>query len=199
MITTLGICLISLVVGQSDAPTAPAFGETIERFMPFGVPCRARYIQFHTGNVFRVGDGPSDNSDHADEWKRIDASGGVDALLLGSQGAFQLMGEGCLFTSELEPDWDKTTADEVVKRLRRATWITGVIEGQRTDLPLTYLFKTAGGHSGILRIDEIAADERMPGQLGLKLRYKLVGMAPPDEEAAKDARAPEPGKFLVTK
>jgi hypothetical protein len=93
------------------------------------------------------------------------------------------VGEGCLFTKEGPPDWDKLTAQETVGQLQRATWITGVIEPKRSELPVTCLFKTARGETGVLQLVSIVEDERgfhgsnHTGH-GVKLRYKMVQPAP---------------------
>ena len=155
-----------------------SFGPVIERVVPFGVPCQAKYFQFHTGDVFEIGDGPGDTSDHAEEWRRINASGGVDALAIGGEDGIQLAGEGCLFTRDPAPDWDTLTAEETVQRLRRARWITGVIEAKRQELPLTFLFKTARGDRGVLQIRSITRDPRGGNGLGMAIRYKLVSPVP---------------------
>lgn len=161
-------------VGQAER----SFGPMIERVVPFGVPCAAKYFQFHTGNVFEIGDGPGDTSDHAEEWRRVDASGGVDALVIGGDDGIQFAGEGCLFTRDPAPDWDTLTAEETVQRLRRATWITGVIEAKRQELPLTFLFKTARGDRGVLQLRSITRDPRGGNGLGMTIRYKLVSPVP---------------------
>jgi len=151
-----------------------SFGPVIERVVPFGVPCAAKYFQFHTGDVFEIGDGPGDTSDHAKEWRRINASGGVDALAIGGEDSIEFAGEGCLFTRYPAPDWGTLTAEETVRRLRRARWITGVIEAKRQDLPLTFLFKTARDDQGILQIRSIKRDPHGSNGLGMAIRYKLV-------------------------
>lgn len=159
------------------APGQRGFGPVVERVVPFGVPCAAKYFQFHTGNVFEIGEGPGDTSDHAEEWRRIEASGGVDGLAIGGEAGLQFAGEGCLFTQEGSPDWETLTAEATMKQLRHATWITGVIEAKRSDLPLTLLFKTARGDCGILQIRGITNDPRGSHGLGMTIRYKLVSPA----------------------
>lgn len=159
---------------SAASPGPRSFGPVMERVVPFGAPCAAKYFQFRTGNVFEVGEGPGDTSDHAQEWKRIDESGGVDAHAHGGEDGIQFVGEGCLFTRDPAPDWDTLTAGEAVQRLRQVTWITGVIEAKRQDFPLTYLFKTAGGDQGILQIYDVTPDPRGWGGIGMKMRYKLV-------------------------
>jgi Protein kinase domain len=154
--------------------SVPILGPVIERVVPFGEPCRAQFFQFRTGSVVQIGDGPGDTSDHAEEWRQVEASGGIDAMAIGGNEGIQFAGEGCLFSKDSSPDWDTVTAEEVVKSLRRETWITGVIEAKRADFPLTYLFKTARGDSGVLQIFDITEDERGASKLGMKMRYKLV-------------------------
>jgi predicted Ser/Thr protein kinase len=161
---------------RADAVTATGytFGPAIERVVPFGAPCYRKYFQFHTGNVFEIGDGPGDTSDHAEEWRRIEESGGVDAMSIGGKEGIQFAGKGCIFTQDSSPNWDTSTAEQTAKTLRRATWITGVIEAKRKQFPLTYLFKTARGDCGVLQIYDITEDPRGFHQLGMKLRYKFV-------------------------
>ena len=155
-------------------PAEPVFGPETERVVPFGAPCYAKYFQFRSGEVFEVGAGPGDTSDHAEEWRRIEDQGGVDVQSLGGKDRIQFAGEGCLFTRDDSPDWETHTADKTVQQLRRATWITGVIELKTKDLPATYLFKTGRGECGILQLLGVADDPRGYGKLGLKLRYKLI-------------------------
>lgn len=144
-------------------------GPTMEHVMPFGVPCARKLFRFRTGEVFPIGDGPGDSSDHAEEWAKIDATGGVDSECHGGKKGFQLVGRGCVFTNDAIPDWEDATADSVMGKLRRAAWITGVIEAEAGKLPLTWLFKTFNGDCGILQILGIAEDAQ-----GLEVRYRLV-------------------------
>ncbi|MCP5520725.1 MAG: hypothetical protein H7A46_04185 [Verrucomicrobiales bacterium] len=156
---------------QNSADKA-TFGPTLERVIPFGVPCAQKYFQFRTGKVFPIGDGPGDTSDHTEEWAAIEAAGGVDAECFGGEKGFQLVGRGCLFTHDAVPEWEDATADTVMRKLRRATWITGVIEagsGEMARLPKTWLFRTFNGDCGMLQICGIAGDAE-----GLKVRYKVV-------------------------
>jgi len=51
----------------------------MERVLPFGTPCSNHYFQFQTGNVIDIGDGPGDTSNHAEEYRRAEESGGLDA------------------------------------------------------------------------------------------------------------------------
>ena len=139
-----------------------------------GEPCRAQFFQFRTGSVVQIGDGPGDTSDHTEQWRQVETNGGIDAMAIGGNEGIQFAGEGCLFSNDSSPKWDTITAEEVLKTLRRETWITGVIEAKRANFPITYLFKTAGGDSGVLQIFDITEDERGASKLGMKMRYKLV-------------------------
>src|SRR4029453_18528760 len=66
-----------------DPATAASFGPMIERMLPCSAPCRMQYIQFHTGSVIAIGDGPGDVSDHADEYRRAEETGGREAPFIG--------------------------------------------------------------------------------------------------------------------
>lgn len=111
--------------------------------------------------------------------EQIASAGGADVEAMGGAENFQFLGQGCLFTREHSPDWDKTSAEAVAKEVQRAHWITGVIETKKKDLPATWLFKTARGETGILQLLEIvdlgsASQTNGLKPYGLKLRYKLV-------------------------
>lgn len=54
------------------------FGPTSETTIPFGVPCARKLFRFRTSEVFAIGNGPGDTSDHAEAWARIEAGGRVD-------------------------------------------------------------------------------------------------------------------------
>jgi hypothetical protein len=175
----------------SETATIPAvspriaFGPAVEKVLPFGAPCLQHYLQFSSGSVFDIGRGPDTTKEQDDEdRKKAEDAGGVDAEALGGEEAMQFAGEGCLFTKEHDPDWEKQTAESVVSQLQRAGWITGVIEAKKKSLPATYLFKTARGEAGILQLLDIVPDDRgyhgdgHQGH-GVKLRYKLVQPAAP--------------------
>lgn len=180
-----------LSTGSETAAAIPAvspriaFGPAVEKVLPFGAPCLQHYLQFSSGSVFDIGRGPDTTKEQDDEdRKKAEDAGGVDAEALGGEEAMQFAGEGCLFTKEHEPDWEKQTAENILSQLQRATWITGVIETKKSSLPATYLFKTARGESGILELIDIVPDDRgyhgdgHKGH-GVKLRYKLVQPAAP--------------------
>lgn len=154
---------------QRTASNEPHFGPTFETTIPFGVPCARKLFRFRTGEVFAIGNGPGDTSDHAKEWAGIEAGGGVDVECFGSRRGFQLVGRGCVFMSEPAGGWESRSAAEVVRKLRKATWIAGVVEAQSENLPLTRLFRTFSGECGVLEIRGIAEDGE-----GLVLRYRLV-------------------------
>lgn len=159
----------SAAIPQPNPAGKAVFGATMERVIPFGVPCARKYFRFRTGEVFAIGDGPADTSDHAEEWAAIDAGGGVDAQCYGSEKRFQLVGRGCVFTRDPAPDWQTTPAGQVIRDLRRAAWITGVVEEESGKLPMTWLFRTFNGDCGILQIAGVSDDGN-----GLTLRYRLV-------------------------
>lgn len=118
MIATFGMSLLAVVLWQASpspdaaTPSQAAFGQVKERVVPFGAPCMQKYFQFHTGNVFEIGDGPGDESDHAEEYRRADLTGGLDFSVLGGKDHIQLAGKGCLFTSDKTPNWDTQTAEQ---------------------------------------------------------------------------------------
>ena len=155
----------------------------MERVLPFGAPCDKQCLQFRSGRLFTDGHGPGTTKEQAaQDSKIIEEAGGVDAEAFGLEEGFQFVGKGCLFTKDRSPDWEKQTAEETVKQLQHASWITGVIEPKKTELPLTYLFKTSRGEMGILQLlDIVESDLGYRGSdkkgHGVKLRYKMVQMA----------------------
>ncbi len=158
----------------------PAFGAAIEVVLPFGAPCENHYLQFRSGQVFTIGRGPATTKEEYDEdWKRVEQAGGVDASAIRLKEGIQLVGEGCVFTLGHRLNWDTTTADEVIKQLEHTSWINGVVEPKTKDFPITYLFRTARGDSGLLQLLEVVEDQRgyagsnKQGH-GLKLRWKFV-------------------------
>jgi hypothetical protein len=148
---------------------APGFGPVIERVLPSSAPCRMQYFQFHTGKVFTIGDGPSDKTDHAEDYRRAEETGGLDVSVIGGKDGLQLAGRGCVFTRDKSPNWDTMAAEAAVRTLRRESWLNGVVEVKQKDFPATYLFKTARGECGLLQILGVSDEP-----LGMKFRYKLV-------------------------
>ncbi len=167
-------------VSEATPLARPTFGPVMERVVPFGAPCAMQCLQFRSGRLFTEGHGPGTTKEQAaQDSKIIEEAGGVDAEALGGEEGFQFVGEGCLFTKDHSPVWEKQTAEETVKELQHASWITGVIEPKKTELPLTYLFKTSRGEMGILQLlDNVESDLGYRGSdkkgRGVKLRYKLV-------------------------
>jgi signal peptidase I len=158
------------------------FGPVMEQVLPFGMPCAQCYLQLSGGRIFEVGHGPDSSAeDMHEDLKKADAAGRVDMSAIGGKEGLQLAGEGCLFTNDTReddpPKWDHQTAQATVDQLKRATWITGVLELRTSALPATYLFKTAGGESGMLELQSIVADKRGTGE-GVKMRYRMVQPAP---------------------
>jgi hypothetical protein len=169
----------------------PAFGPVVERVLPLGVPCREQYFQFRSGQVFVIGNGPGTSATEAaiDE-RRIDEAGGVDFSVSTGDDTVQLIGRGCFFTREAHDlKWASTTADQVVHAIRRAGEIHGVIEPRKSELPITYLFKTARGETGIIEVigpAPLGSEGEQSKTLGVKFRYKLVegSGTPPEPPAA---------------
>jgi signal peptidase I len=161
------------------------YGPAVETVLPFGAPCLQHYLQFAGGKIIDVGRGPGTTKEEAaDDRQKVAEAGGVDVEALGGDEALQIAGEGCLFTREHSPDWEKLPAAGVLDQLQHATWISGVIENRKKDLPSTWLFKTSRGQAGMLQVLDIVPDGRgfhSEGRQGhgVKLRYKLVQAAPP--------------------
>ncbi|KPJ52406.1 MAG: hypothetical protein AMS16_06410, partial [Planctomycetes bacterium DG_58] len=159
--------------GESRADETPLFGPVIERVLPFGFPCAMKYIRFRTGDIIAIGTGPEDRSDHAAEFRAAEKGGGIDASALGGELGVQFAGRGCVFASaEKAEHWNALTAEEVVLRLQRETWLKGVLEVPGKDFPATYVFKTALGDCGILQILAVTDNPK-----GVKIRYKMVQAA----------------------
>jgi hypothetical protein len=164
---------------------AASFGPVIEGVIPFGAPCEQHFFQFRSGKIFDIGHGPATTKEQFDQdRKRAADAGGVDVEAFGGTEGPQLAGEGCLFTQEHAPAWDKATPEAVADQLQRAMWITGVIETKTKDLPAIWLFKTARGEIGILQLLGVVGDEsgqQAAGQQrhGLSIRYRLVQPGPP--------------------
>jgi WD40 repeat protein len=167
-------------VARKAQVSKPTFGQARESVLPYGVPCMQQFFQFRSGEVLVVGRGPATTEDEFDEdWKKVEEAGGAD-ISLGSNWGIQLVGEGCIFTQDVEGlQWDIFTAEKVVKTMNRVNFSFGVMEPAVKDLPVTYLFKTARGEVGIMQILGIVEDERgITGSgdkgHGMKFRYKLV-------------------------
>jgi WD40 repeat protein/tRNA A-37 threonylcarbamoyl transferase component Bud32 len=167
----------------ATSSTLPIFGPAMEQVVPFGAPCQRNCFQFRNGRVFTIGRGPDTTAEQSAEDSKIaEQAGGVDLDALGGDENLQIAGEGCFFSQEHGPDWEKMSAESAVAQLRSATWITGVIELEKKDLPQTYLFKTSRGEMGMMQVAAIVPDGRGfhgdGGQgYGVKLRYKMVPTA----------------------
>ena len=178
----LGLIMLDIRANAS-APAAtatPAFGPVMEHVVPFSAPCVGHAFQFRSGQLFVDGHGPGTTKEQADEdLNIIEAAGGVDARANGDENGLQFAGEGCLFLKAVVPRWQEATAANVVDNLKDTTWIVGILQPTRKDLPLTAYFKTARGEMGILQLLDIVEDARgFVGSgskgYGVKLRYKLV-------------------------
>ncbi|MEI7729747.1 MAG: serine/threonine-protein kinase [Verrucomicrobiota bacterium] len=167
------------------APSAKAdaklsFGPVVERVVPFSAPCLGHAFQFRSGRLFVDGHGPGTTKEQAaEDQKIIDAAGGADAKAFGLADGLQFAGEGCLFLQTDPSKWLESTETGVVDNLKDTTWIVGILQPTRKDLPLTAYFKTARGEIGILQLLDIVESElgfHTDGQkgYGVKLRYKLV-------------------------
>ncbi|MEO7299671.1 MAG: hypothetical protein ABI042_13975, partial [Verrucomicrobiota bacterium] len=155
--------------------------DAIEKTLPFGVPCRMNYIQFRTGNIVTIGDGPGDTSDHAEEYRQAETNGGLaSAVELEKDGkkGIQLTGRRCGFmeapkSMDWDTDWEifcKTPS--VYFFIHDGFWLKDVIEVFEKDFPATYLFQTVRGDYGILQITGLTKDKT--NSSGVKLSYKLV-------------------------
>jgi hypothetical protein len=159
------------------AAAKPEFGPEREGILPYGVPCEQQYFQFASGKVLVVGHGPATSEEEfEDDRKKMEDAGGAD-MSIGSNVGIQLVGEGCIFTQDFDNlRWSTFTAEQVVSAMNRVNFSFGVVEPAKTDLPVTCLFKTAGGEVGILELLAVVNDGRglrATGN-GLKFRYKLV-------------------------
>ena len=163
---------------QNELSAQPAeFGPVLERVVPFSAPCAMKYLQFRTGDIFAIGDGPGDTSDHAKEWRRAEATGGLDASVEGWEDGVHFVGRGCIFIRQQSQRWETLTAKEAVERFKYEPFLQGVLEIPKKDLPATYLFKTARGQCGVLHIIGLTDDQQGWNRLSVNLRYKLAGMA----------------------
>jgi|GEM_PF-2176351 len=156
------------------APTEATFCPVVEWVLPQGVPCREQYFQFRSGKVFVVGNGPgTSEAEAAIDERRIDDAGGVDMTAGSSAELIHITGRGCFFTRDVnELKWEKITAEQVLHAIRRAGFVEGAVTPRKNELPIAYLFKTAGGDTGIIEVLG-AADGGGAGR-GMKFRYKLV-------------------------
>ncbi len=165
------------VVDKTTSNTKPHFGPAMERVLPQGVPCRAQYFQFHSGNVFIVGNGPGTSKEEAalDE-KNIEDAGGVDMSATSSADQFFIEGRGCIFKRDSEKlKWDTFTAEQVAKEMQRVRHIDSEVTPMKKELPLTYLFKTARGEVGMMEVLGVAGEKKDGWtENGMKFRYKLV-------------------------
>jgi hypothetical protein len=162
----------------------PAFGPVMERVLPQDVPCRQQHFQFHNGEVYVVGNGPGTPQEEAalDE-QRIEDAGGADMSAISGDEGIQISGRGCFFTRDVDGlEWDRFTAGEAVEAVKRVRFVNGVVSPKLSELPMTYLFKTARGEVGIMEVLG-AVDEARPNGVGkgMKFRYKLVQGAGPGE------------------
>jgi hypothetical protein len=173
----------------ANTNTKAVFGPVMERVLPSGPPCREQLFQFYSGQVFVVGNGPgTSEAEAAIDERRIDEAGGVDMRAGASDEAIHIEGRGCFFTRDVNDlAWDRITADQVVQAIARARDINGVVTPRKADLPITYLFKTAHGETGVIEVLGAAADEG--SGRGMKFRYKLVLGSGTTREAAAAARA----------
>lgn len=158
-----------------DHSALPAsWSEVSECVLPFSAPCAMKYLQFATGDVFEIGDGPGDTSDHADIYRRAEDTGGLDVVVYGGESNIQMVGKGCVFSRGRSTHWETTSAASAVESLKGESWLSGVVEIETKELPLTWLFKTATGQPGMLQLLGVVPETRGHGDLGVKLRYKLV-------------------------
>jgi hypothetical protein len=179
-----------------------SFGPAIGRVLPNGALCTAQYFQFQKGEILMVCKGPGmTNEEWARDWKKAEDAGGVDFTALWSEnGQVYLQGRGCIFSrgvasvvpgeeSTAELNWDKTTAEDAVTSMKVAS-SDGSVEWPTRDLPITYLFKTARGETGIMQILGAVEDKRGDGGRGIKFRYKLVQGGAPKPAAAAEPTTP---------
>jgi predicted Ser/Thr protein kinase len=154
-----------------------AFGPVVERVLPCSAPCAMKYLQLRTGDIFAIGDGPGDTSDHADEWRRAEETGGLDVSVEGGEEGVQFVGRGCVFIREQARAWESATAEQTVARFTFEPWQNGVLELRKKDFPATCLFKTARGDHGLLQIIGVTEAAQGWNRHGVRIRYKLIQAA----------------------
>src|SRR5262249_61751379 len=122
----------------------PAVGTAAETPLPYRSPCRHQFVQSRSGEVRVVGRGPATKQEEFDEdWKKVEEAGGAD-ISLGSNWGIQLVGEGCIFTQDVEGlNWDAFTAEKVVKSMNRVNFSFGGMEAAGEDPPRNSPFKNA--------------------------------------------------------
>ena len=181
----------------ANTNTKAVFLPVVERVLPAGPPCREQLFQFYSGQVFVVGNGPgTSQAEAAIDERRIDEAGGIDMWAGSSDEAIHIEGRGCFFTRDVhDPSWDRITADQVVQAIARARDINGAVQPRKAVLPITYLFKTAHGETGVMEVLGTVATEH--NGRGMKFRYKLVKGAGTTTEAAAAARAANAGSSLA--
>ena len=166
---------------DAAAASKASFGPVIERVLPSGSSCTAQYFQFHKGEILFVGKGP-DMTDWARDWKQAEDAGGVDFTAACTNEQIFLNGRGCIFSQYVATvvpgdapklNWDTTTAKEVVTSMTVASGAEQIAPLTR-ELPITYLFKTGRGETGIMQILGAVEDKRGDDERGMKFRYKLV-------------------------
>ncbi len=161
---------------SAPADAKPTFGPVMERVLPSGVPCREQLFQFRSGGVFIVGNGPGTTKEEAayDEQK-IDEAGGVDMSAESGGEGIHIVGRGCIFTRDAhELQWDSITPGQIVQAMKHVRFVDGIVTPKKTELPITYLFKTERGEVGIMEVLGVGEDERGERSHGMKFRYKLV-------------------------
>jgi len=161
------------VAENHSAPSA-SWSEVKECVLPFSAPCAMKYLQVATGDVFEIGDGPGDTSDHADIYRRAEDTGGLDVVVYGGEKNIQMVGKGCVFSRGRSTNWETTSAASVVESLKSESWLSGVVEINTKELPLTWLFKTATGQCGMLQVLGVVPESHGYADIGVKLRFKLV-------------------------
>ncbi|MCX7044360.1 MAG: protein kinase [Candidatus Sumerlaeota bacterium] len=171
---------------SATAAQEMSFGQVMERVLPSGAPCREQYFQFQNGNIYIVGNGPATTKEEYDkDWKQVEDGGGIDITAGCGADHIQLVGSGCVFTRDVYGlNWESTTADTAMKLMNHASFSYGVLELNKKELPVTYLFRTSRGETGIMQILDVVEDERAyHGEgykgYGMKFRYKLTQPSQP--------------------
>jgi hypothetical protein len=154
----------------------PVFGSVMEGILPSGVPCREQFFQFRSGKIFISGNGPGTSKEEAaSDEQKIEDAGGVDMSASSSEVGIRIAGRGCIFTQDVQGlKWDRITAVQAVNSMNRISFVEGLLSLKKTELPSTYLFKTARGEVGIMEVQEVVADEQSDSSRSMKFRYKLV-------------------------
>ena len=158
---------------SNSAPVLPAFGPVIERGLNnSGEKNGIHGIDLESSRLFSAA---ATSLPDLDSQKRWFAEHGVDLIAANKGGSKWQFGG---FQTRLAPcagqQWDSASAETIHQLLASARmetqqgWQYLTVRGD-ADVPLTFVFQTGGGNTGLLQITGFATNPR-----GVNLRYKLV-------------------------